>query len=361
MRAQGEPEEGHPVRPLAHLTRSAPPVRSSLRGGCGRRSPPHSPVEPEEDLLERRLAALELGDARAREHGQQRLELTAEHAAHTVILDLDLFESGDRTDALDRWRLREHYLHPMRSHTRELVELTDRSQVALAHDPNPIAHVLHLGEDMRRDEDRRATDPGIADQPVELLLVERIESARWLVEDEQCRLRRECQEQGQFLLVAVRVLAVLATEVEIETFRDRLHLAVGHVAAEAPDVRHDLGASPAAELRQLARDVANLVLQGHSVAVGVEPEDRCRPSRCVDEAHEELDRRCLSRPVWAEEPEDLALFDVEVEVEDAVTGPVVLCQAMRRDRVCHAELSVFSHFTRPCCTLTVTNVPPPRT
>src|SRR5438552_17937619 len=123
MRAQGEPEEGHPVRPLAHLTRSAPPVRSSLRGGCGRRSPPHSPVEPEEDLLERRLAALKLGDARAREQSEQWLELTAEHAAHTVILDLDLFESGDRTDALDRWRLREHDLNTMRSNTPHTVWL----------------------------------------------------------------------------------------------------------------------------------------------------------------------------------------------------------------------------------------------
>ncbi len=191
-----------------------------------------------------------------------------------MICDDDLFEPGDTADALYRRHPRELDLDAMRPHPRELVELADRGEVALAHYPDSIADVLDLGKDVRRDEEGSATSAGVADQPVKLLLVKGIESARWLVEDEQPRLRRERQEQRQLLLVAVRVLAVLPTEVEIETFRDRLDLIVGDVAAKTCDVGDDLGTSPAPELRQFARHVSDPVLQRHRVAVGVEPEDR---------------------------------------------------------------------------------------
>jgi hypothetical protein len=50
--------------------------------------------------------------------------------------------------------------------------------------------------------------------------VERVESARRLVEDEESRRRGKSEEERELLLVAVRVLAVLAAEVEIEPLRD---------------------------------------------------------------------------------------------------------------------------------------------
>src|SRR5438552_2917509 len=168
--------------------------------------------------------------------------------------------------------------------------------------------------------------------------MQRIESARRLVEDEQGGLWREREKQRQLLLVAVRVLAVFAAKIEIETFRHCLDLAVAHVAAEARDVRHDLGASPAPELRQLARDVTDLVFQRNGVAIGVEPEDRGSALRRMDEAHEQLDRRRLPRPVRAEVTEDLTLVDREVEIEDAVPRPVVLRESVGLDRCRHIPL-----------------------
>src|SRR5207245_2629686 len=101
-----------------------------------------------------------------------------------------------------------------------------------AHDANAIADVLHLGEHVRRDEDRRAAGASIADQPVELLLMQGIETARRLVEDQRGRPRRERKQERDLLLVAVRVLAVLATEVEIKSFCDGLDLAAGEVTAK---------------------------------------------------------------------------------------------------------------------------------
>src|SRR5438093_8202697 len=120
--------------------------------------------------------------------------------------------------------------------------------------------------------------------------MQRIESARRLVEDEQGRLWREREEQCELLLVAVRVLAVLAAEVEIEPLRDSLDLTVRDIPAQARDIRHDLRATPAAELRQLAGDIPDLVFQRDRIAVGVEPEGRGGPPGGMDQLHQEVDR-----------------------------------------------------------------------
>src|SRR5438105_2358405 len=129
-----------------------------------------------------------------------------------------------------------------------------------------------------------------------------------------------------------------ADTIERRTPRDCLDLAVAHVAAEARDVRHDLGTSPAPELRQLARDVPDPPFQRHGVAIGVEPKDRGSPLRRMDETHQQLDRRRLPRPVRAEVTEDLTLVDGEVEIKDAVPRPVVLRESICLDRCRHVPL-----------------------
>ena len=91
-----------------------------------------------------------------------------------MIFDDGLFEPGDTADSLYRRHPRELDLDAMRPHPRELVELTDRREVALAHYPDSIADVLDLGKDVRRDEEGSATSAGVADQPVKLLLVKGI-------------------------------------------------------------------------------------------------------------------------------------------------------------------------------------------
>src|SRR5438105_6852302 len=321
------------------VTSPAPPTQFARASGRLRSSPrPRSLVKPEEDLFERWLAAFEFRDPRARERRKQRLELAAKHPGHTVIFDGDLLESGDRADTIERRRPREHDLDAMRPHARELVKLPDGGEVPIADDAYAIADVLDLGQNVRRDEDRRAPAARVANKPVELLLMERVKPACRLVEDEQGGLWCEREEQRELLLVAVRVLAVLAAKIEIETPRDCLDLAVAHVAAEARDVRHDLGTSPAPELRQLARDVPDPPFQRHGVAIGVEPKDRGSPLRRMDETHQQLDRRRLPRPVRAEVTEDLTLVDGEVEIKDAVPRPVVLRESICLDRCRHVPL-----------------------
>src|SRR6266852_2477902 len=70
------------------------------------------------------------------------------------------------------------------------------------------------------------------------------------------------------------------------------------------------------------------------VADAVEPEDLGRTRRGPDEPHQAADGRALAGAVRAEEAENLPLFDVKVEVEQAPTQAVVLRQlrsANRRD------------------------------
>ena len=120
-----------------------------------------------------------------------------------MIFDCDLLESGDRANAVERGRAREHDLDSVRAHAGELVKLPDGGEVPLADDADAIADVLDLRQNVRRDEDRRAPAASVTNKPIELLLMQRVEPARGLVEDEQGRLWREREEQRQLLLVAV--------------------------------------------------------------------------------------------------------------------------------------------------------------
>ena len=136
------------------------------------------------------------------------------------------------------------------------------------------------------------------------------------------------------------VLAVLAPEVEVELRRDRSDIGVRDIAAKAREVRDDRAAPPAAELGELAGDVADALLDRDGIPVGVETEDRGCAARGVAQAHEELDRRRLARPVRSEEAEDLALVHVDIEVEDPVPGAVVLRQLGCLDSERHDRLGI---------------------
>ena len=184
---------------------------------------------------------------------------------------------------------------------------------------------------MRRKEHRRPARARLADQLVEDLLVQRIESPGGLVEDEQRRPMHEREDEQQLLLVAMRVLAVTPAEIEVEPLGEARHDRVRNSTPQAGDVRHDHGAAPAAELRRLAGDVADLALHRDGVALAVEPEDRRASARRMDHSHEEPDRRRLSRAVRSKETEHLAFVDGEIEVEDPAMSAVVFRERVRRD------------------------------
>ena len=96
----------------------------------------------------------------------------------------------------------------------------DEVEPALADQADPIGDVLHLGQDVRGEEDRAAALGGLGDQLVERLLHERVEAARRLVEDEQVGVVHERLDEPDLLPVSARELLDPAVEVEVEPFRE---------------------------------------------------------------------------------------------------------------------------------------------
>src|ERR1022692_2274103 len=177
---------------------------------------------------------------------------------------------------------------------------------------------------------------------MERLLVERIETTGWLIEDEQAGTVHEREHQPQLLLVAARILAEAPPEVELQALGDLGDPPPVDRSAHAAEVCDDLAPTHAAELRQLTGQVADFAFHRNGIAVAVEPENRRRPRRCVDESPEEPVLGRVARAVGSEKAEPLAFGDLEVEVEESMPRPVVLAEPVHDDRAGH----LFLRFSR---------------
>ena len=80
--------------------------------------------------------------------------------------------------------------------------------------------MLDLGENVGRKEDSAPSRALLREQFVELLLVERIEAARWFIEYEEVRSVHEGEHEAKLLLVATRVFAKTAAKVELKSLRE---------------------------------------------------------------------------------------------------------------------------------------------
>jgi len=131
---------------------------------------------------------------------------------------------------------------------------------------------------------------------------------------------------------AAGVFPVAAAEVEVESFREHADEPHVRAAAHAAEVGHDLRAAKAAELRHLAGHVAHLFLDRDIVADAVEAEDVSGPAGGPDQAHQQPDGGALAGAVRTEETENLLLRDLQVELEQAPSQPVILRQSRGVDR-----------------------------
>src|SRR5438105_1134902 len=226
----------------------------------------------------------------------------------------------------------EFVLHVVNPDPRQLTELRHLDQPACAKDANPVADVLDLRQNVRREKDRRAGIARFAQELIELLLVQGIEPARRLVEDEQVWPVHEREEDAELLLVAARVFAESSVEVKVEAFGDCAHAAPIHAAAHPAQICDDFTPAEAAELWDIARQVADLPLDLHGIADAVESEDVRGSAAGPDHAHEQADGRRLARAVGTQVTDDLLLRDVKVEVEKAASGTVVLGESRGADR-----------------------------
>src|SRR5467141_4574393 len=133
-----------------------------------------------------------------------------------MLADRQVFDSGRSAQLRLRNRFvrREFDLDPMEADAPQLLELRHLDQPARAQDADSVAYMLDLGQDVRGEKDRGAGVAGLAQQRVELLLVQRIKAAGRLIEDQQVWFVHEREHDRELLLVAARVLAKRATQVE---------------------------------------------------------------------------------------------------------------------------------------------------
>ncbi len=178
--------------------------------------------------------AREVHDTGSVDSGHQRLEAAAHDATDPVVPRDDAVYAVGGADPFERQTARELYLDAVHSDIVQLLEARDLDQPPGADDADPVADVLHLGEDVRGEKDGRPFRTRFADHGVELLLVERIEAAGGLVENQQLRAVHERDDQRQFLLVAATVLAESLRKVELQPVAELLNLGMVDAAAHAP-------------------------------------------------------------------------------------------------------------------------------
>ena len=165
-----------------------------------------------------------------------RADRAADAHRDDVALDLDVAHAGQALEDRRRDGLLERQLDVVEGEPPDRLDRVDLDEAALADDRDPVAGPVHLGDDVRREEDRPALLARLADQPEERLLDERVEARRRLVEDQQVRLVLERDDQPDLLLVALAVLAEAAARVEIERLDQPRDVRPVDAAAQVPEV-----------------------------------------------------------------------------------------------------------------------------
>src|SRR5439155_10502803 len=82
-------------------------------------------------------------------------------------------------------------VYSLASSPAELIHSPEGDDRAGPQHGNAIGRTLNLAQDVGRQEDRRPTIARLAHEPQELVLYERIESIRWLVQHEELGVRHE--------------------------------------------------------------------------------------------------------------------------------------------------------------------------
>jgi hypothetical protein len=165
----------------------------------------------------------------------------------------------------------------------------------------------------------------------------RIEAGRWLVEEDELGIPDEGDTEVEASLLASRERLHSRVPLlgEADELDDLVHVArVGEVAGEQP-VRLAYG-QEWAQLRLLEDDAHPFPELARRIA-GIEAEHGRASAVALAVALQDLDRRRLARAVRTEEPEHLALRDVEADAVERLHVPVRLRQVRDRDRVRHGR------------------------
>ena len=192
--------------------------------------------------------------------------------------------------------------------------------------------LLDLGEHVRGEEDAAPVRDDLAQDRLDLVLDERIEAVRRLVEHDQLRLRHERDCQADLLAVAARERPDAPARIEPQPL-DQLPAVAGvDVATQrGHEIEAGVDAQRVVEL-EVAREVAAAAAHLERVALGVEAEHLGAAGAGADQVHEDADRGGLAGAVGAEETEDLAARHGQVDAIERAHVAVRLDEALKADR-----------------------------
>src|SRR2546421_3479238 len=277
----------------------------------------------------------DVDDLAAGQRPHHRLKTAANQEPDPMVFRFDAVHTLGAADGLQRYGAGELHLHMVEADLVQLLQASGPHQVTGSDDAHPVADALDLGQDVRREKDRGAPGLRFPAHVVELLLVEGIEAAGRLVQDQEPWPVHEPEQDGELLLVSSRVLAKALGQVKAETPANLGDHLIVNAAPQPGHVRHDLAAAQAAELRELTGNVAEVALDLHRLSLAVEPEDAGRAGARMDQPHQEPDRRRLARAIRPQVAEDFALLPLQDEIEEPTTPAVVLAQTAGIDRRRH--------------------------
>ena len=186
-------------------------------------------------------------------------------------LERDEAHAGQPSEVPGRRGLLEGHAHATRREAALLGEVADGDDAALAQHRHAARELLHLGEDVRGEEDRAPLGDRLAQDRLDLLLYERVEGVCRLVQHQHVGLRHERDDEAGLLVVAARQVADAAVTVEPQPLDELLAVA----PVDAPAQRRDEVEAGVDGERVVEGEVAGQVAAAPAyldrVALGVEP------------------------------------------------------------------------------------------
>ena len=225
----------------------------------------------------------------------------------------------------------EAQLHLVGGDRAHALDGVDADDPALADDRDAVAGPLDLADDVRAQEDRPAL--ALASNSSSLKVCWTSGSSPDVGSSRISSSGRcwSAHDEPDLLLVALRVLAEAAARVEVEALDELVDVGLVDAAAQVREVADRLGArEPVVEV-PLARQVAEPAMDRDRVGRCLDAEHLRDAGGRPDEVEQDPDRRGLAGAVRAEEAEDLALVDDEVDVDDAPVLAVRLGELLGLD------------------------------
>ena len=135
-----------------------------------------------------------------------------------------------------------------------------------------------------------------------------------------------------------------ALRIDVEALDQRRLVGPVHPAAKVREVLQGLATGQAVVEGELAGDVADASMDRDRIGARLDAEDERAAAGRADQVEEGPDGRRLAGTVGAEEAEDLALADLEVDVDDAEVAAVVLGELLGLDDGRHARSFALAGF-----------------